>query len=80
MRYLCDKCDIIYLNKTETCSLCGEKVTPIFLPNWFELNHIQDILDKDITSEQFEDFVKEWEDSIAESISVKIGQILRDNF
>lgn len=41
----------------------------IFFPNWFDKENCQDLIDRDISDEEFKRFINQYQDSMAEEVS-----------
>lgn len=57
------KCDISH---KIACENCDEL---LFIPNWFDRENCEELIDKKITKKQFKNFVSEWEDGLADAVS-----------
>ena len=60
-----------------SCKYCDETV---YIPNWFDLENAQDLIGRDITEEQFKEFIKYNNEGIADKVSNLIRQELVDYF
>jgi hypothetical protein len=59
---------------------CKDCNTFVYCPNWFDLDEIQCLIDRDITEEEFKEFVVQNEGGIADKVSELIRQELLDYF
>jgi len=54
------------------CIKCQE---PIYVPNWFDKTDLEELIDQDLTQKQFEEFMKQINDS---SFPDKISGLVRE--
>jgi hypothetical protein len=59
---------------------CRGCETPLFIPNWFTKEHFQDLAQKEISDEEFQDFINTMGDYFADKVSGLVGEELRQFF